>query len=129
MIRLFFVVTIILFSGMVCAISPVLAQNQGQNVFFEALYDVPVMPGMKEVKDEAVLFDKPDGKIAIAVAASDVITPPQVLVFYDRVLPQLGWIKSNENQYIRGKESLVLLPSEKEGVTYVRLTLSPLAAR
>lgn len=94
--------------------------------YFEALYDVPVMKGLEEVKGEAVLFDKPDGRIASVMAVSKDIAPAAVNAFYAGSLPQLGWQKTAENQYVRGKEQLTLEVSSKPPLTVVHFTLSPL---
>jgi hypothetical protein len=95
------------------------------DTFFEALYDVPVMPGLEEVKGEAMLFDKPDGRIASVVAASKTVEPQQVTQFYAESLPQLGWKKTAENQYVRGSDKLVMDVSRKAPLTVVHFTLSP----
>lgn len=97
----------------------------GSNDFFEALYDVPVMEGLEEMKGEAVLFDKPDGKIASVTAASKTLTSEQIQGFYGQTLPQMGWKKIKENQYIRGKEGLVMNITDKKPLTIVQFTLSP----
>lgn len=99
---------------------------QAADHYFEALYDVPVMKGLEEVKGEAVLFDKPDGRIASVMAVSKDITPAAVNAFYAGSLPQLGWQKTAENQYVRDKERLTLEVSSKPPLTVVHFTLSPL---
>lgn len=93
--------------------------------FFEALYDVPVMDGLEELKDQAVLFDKPDGKIASVVAASKSLNAPQIEAFYAKTLPQMGWRKTNNNQYIRADEQLAMDISVQKTLTIVQFTLSP----
>lgn len=94
-------------------------------VFFEALYDVPVMPGLEEVKDQAMLFDKPDGRIASVVAASRNLSAADITRFYDDSLPQLGWKKTVQNQYVRGSDRLVMDLSKSPPLTVVHFTLSP----
>jgi hypothetical protein len=94
--------------------------------FFEALYDIPVMPGLEEIKGEAMLFDKPDGRIASVVAASKDLSPSQVGAFYAESLPQLGWRKTKENQYVRDEDQLTVEVSRKAPLTVVHFTLSPL---
>lgn len=93
--------------------------------FFEALYDIPVMPGLQEFKDEAVLFDKPDGRIASVTAASNHLKPEEVAEFYAETLPQLGWKKSSPNQYVRGKDRLSMEVVRKAPLTIVHFTLAP----
>lgn len=95
-------------------------------VFFEALYDVPVMPGLEEIKDQAMLFDKPDGRIASVMAASKTLSAGDIDRFYAESLPQLGWKKTGENQYVRGSDRLLMELSKKPPLTVVHFTLSPL---
>ena len=101
------------------------AESVHAPVFFEALYDVPVMPGLEEVKDQAVLFDKPDGRIASVVAASKTLNAADIARFYDESLPQLGWKKISQNQYVRGKDRLVMDLTKTPPLTVVHFTLSP----
>ena len=105
----------------------VAAQNAKAPVFFEALYDVPVMPGLEEVKEQAMLFDKPDGRIASVVAASKTLSAGDISRFYDESLPQLGWKKTAQNQYVRGSDRLVMDLSKSPPLTVVHFTLSPAA--
>lgn len=97
--------------------------------FFEALYDVPVMPGLEELKDQAMLFDKPNGRLASVLAASRKHGVQDIATFYGRTLPQMGWRKTSENQYVRGDEQLVLELSKRPPLTIVHFTLSPVSGR
>ena len=105
--------------------APARAEVLHAPVFFEALYDVPVMPGLEEVKDQAMLFDKPDGRIASVVAASKTLNASDITRFYDESLPQLGWKKMSQNQYVRGKDRLVMDLTKTPPLTVVHFTLSP----
>lgn len=117
----------IFLSLMVLALSAAMgwAQNTAAPVFFEALYDVPAMPGLEEVKDQAVLFDKPGGRIASVVAASKTLNAAQIVDFYDESLPQLGWKKTSQNQYVRGKDLLTMELTKAPPLTVVHFMLSP----
>lgn len=105
------------------ALTPALA-GQGSG-FFEALYDVPVMDGLEELKDQAVLFDKPDGKIASVTAASKSLSVNAIEGFYAQTLPQMGWKKTNHNQYIRAHEQLTMDIRVQKPLTIVQFTLAP----
>jgi len=102
--------------------APVMAETAR---FFEALYDVPIMPGLRELPDQTMLFDKPDGRIASVVAASGVLKEGQIAAFYEDVLPQLGWKKTTENQYVREDSQLSMEIVRKDPLTAVHFTLSP----
>jgi hypothetical protein len=103
-----------------------IGQTRAEEAYFEALYDIPVMPGLEEIKGEAILFDKPDGRIASAVAASRTLKPVQVRGFYAESLIQMGWKKTAQNQYVRGEDLLTVDVQEKPPLTVVHFTLSPL---
>ena len=93
--------------------------------FFEALYDVPVMPGLEELPDQAMLFDKPDGRIASVVAASRTLDEGAVTRFYDETLVQMGWKKEAQNQYVRGADRLSMDVVKRPPLTLVHFTLEP----
>lgn len=93
--------------------------------FFEALYDVPVMPGLEELPDQAMLFDKPDGRIASVVAASKTLNEGEVTRFYGETLAQMGWKKETQNQYVRGKDRLSMDVMKRPPLTLVHFTLEP----
>lgn len=101
------------------------AESVAGPAFFEALYDVPVMPGLEEIPDQAMLFDKPGGRIASVVAGSKTVDAAQVSRFYAESLPQLGWKKTAENQYVRGDDKLVVDITKRPPLTVVHFTLSP----
>lgn len=109
------------------AVPPITAHagSEAAPVFFEALYDVPVMPGLEEVREQAMLFDKPDGRIASVVAASESLDPVKIMRFYDELLPQLGWKKIAKNQYVRGRDRLEMDLERHPPLTVVHFTLSP----
>jgi len=95
---------------------------------------IPLMEGLVENKEEALLFDSPQGRIINAVA-SGAIEDKKIYEYYTAVLPSLGWIvemrkKCDENaelclSAIRDKESLSLLIDVKSGTSTVTYSLSP----
>lgn len=99
---------------------------QAADAYFEALYDVPIMKGLEEVKEQAMLFDKPGGRIASVVAVSKAVKSEDIQAFYAESLPQLGWKKTAENQYVREEDKLVLELVKRPPLTVVHFTLSPL---
>lgn len=97
--------------------------------FVTGLGDVPVMPGLAPAEEEPLVFDKPDGRIAQSVMAGRV-DRKAVLAFYNQTMPQLGWKRTSDTNYVREGEELRLefvktgrpVPP---GQTTVRFTLSP----
>lgn len=97
--------------------------------------DLPLMDGLVENREAALLFDSPDGRI-INAEASGALKANEVNNFYRMVLPSLGWkmniSKSNCEdgaQYClfadREKESLTLNVIENTSGLKVLFALSP----
>ncbi len=70
--------------------------DRAELVYLEALEDVPLAPGLQEDKAEQVVFDKPDGRI-VESQASGASSWVDVRAFYERNLPQLGWVMENSS--------------------------------
>ncbi|HEU0072150.1 MAG TPA: hypothetical protein VFS04_12715 [Alphaproteobacteria bacterium] len=93
--------------------------------FLSVIDDVPLMPGLSERMDAAVVFDKPEGRI-VEAEATGRLTRADVLKFYASSLPQLGWRARGEGKFLRDREELVLsFVSGSGGSLTVRFTLSP----
>ena len=50
------------------------SQHPPSVVFFSAIQDMPIMPGLHELADQTVMFDKPQGRIIEAVAEIDSVS-------------------------------------------------------
>lgn len=123
----------LLIAGALIAAAPsaVLAQSrpaQGQRApaaFLSVIDDVPLMPGLAERPDAAVVFDKPEGRI-VETEATGRLARAEVLKFYAASLPQLGWHARGEGRFLRDREELALsFVSGPGGALTVRFTLSP----
>ncbi len=101
------------------------AQDSG---FIEQVTDLPLMPGLSEVRDAGVVFDKPDGRIVEAYAEGDV-ERDAVIGFYRDTLPQLGWTRAKTAgaaaTFRREGENLALDFLDGGGALVVRFTLTP----
>ena len=86
--------------------------------------DLPLMPGLAEIEDAGVVFDKPDGRIVEAYAQGRV-TREAVLAFYRQALPQLGWRAAGGAAFQREGEALSLDFLGGGGALVVRFTLVP----
>jgi hypothetical protein len=93
--------------------------------FFSLLSDVPLMPGLYEVTKDSMSFDKPEGRIVEATAASETQNTNQIRAFYDSTLPQLGWVNKGPNSYARDSEILTLRLETSGSLNIVHLSLSP----
>jgi len=106
---------------------PMSSQTPGQAgpAFLSVIDDVPLMPGLTERPDAAVVFDKPEGRI-VEAEATGRLARAEVLKFYAASLPQLGWRARGEGRFLREREELALsITSGAGGGVTVRFTLSP----
>jgi len=105
------------------------AQAQGDNTvkprFFETLNDVPLMPGLDEILDRSMVFDKPGGRIAESVATGNDEDMKKIHDFYEQTLPQLGWQKTADGTYVREDEQLRMTLTQEEGMDVVTFHLEP----
>ena len=92
--------------------------------FIAGITDLPIMPGLHEVPEAGVVFDKPAGRIVEAYAEG-AVSPADVLDFYGTTLPQLGWDKVADSSFRRDGERLVLKLRKDPGGVVVRFMLSP----
>ncbi len=92
--------------------------------FMADVADLPLMPGLAEVPDAGVVFDKPAGRIVEAYAAG-AVSRAAVTAFYISTLPNLGWRAKAEALFQREGELLRLGFMGDDGALVVRFTLQP----
>ena len=93
-------------------------------VFMAGVADLPLMPGLAEVPDAGVVFDKPAGRIVEAYAQG-AVSRAAVTAFYISTLPNLGWRAKAEALFQREGELLRLGFMGDDGALVVRFTLQP----
>ncbi len=93
--------------------------------FFTALQDVPLMPGLRELPELTVIFDKPEGRIIESVAAMDSLVPAAVQGYYETSLPQFGWSRIAEGSFARQNEFLRLTFDHIDGQAFLRIMVTP----
>lgn len=101
---------------------PAAGQEAGR--YFTDLPDLPVMPGLAEMPDAGVRFDKPEGRI-VEVYAQGEARAEEVLAFYRQALPQLGWTAAGPKRFRREGEVLDLGVEAQGGVVTLRCSLHP----
>ena len=95
-----------------------------QDGFIAGVEDLPLMPGLSEIADAGLVFDKPSGRIVEAFAEG-AVSRQAVESFYDSTLPQLGWSPQPDRTFQRDGERLLIKVREgAEGVT-VEYRLAP----
>lgn len=100
------------------------AAAQDSDGFVGGVADLPLMPGLAEMPDRGLIFDKPGGRIVEAYAAG-AVAPDAVASFYDTTLPQLGWQRDQGGGYLREGERLELTLTEAAGLVTVQFRLFP----
>lgn len=125
-IRNFHVKTLIFVLAMLAFCAPVMAQDTPpETVFLQNINDIPLMPGLYEVAEEGVVFDKPEGRIVEAEAATDSIQAIDIIKFYSDALPQMGWVQTDPGSYTRQGERLKIEVSERGTGRTVHFTVMP----
>lgn len=108
--------------------APVFAQQSSVSpiVFFTGDQDIPIMPGLKEVKDRSFIYDKPEGEITEIVAEMGDVSRAQFLSFYALVLPQFGWIKIGERgSFFRQGQYLDISFEAVDGFSFAKIMIHP----
>ena len=101
-----------------------LAQATAQDAFFTTVADLPLMPGLEEHLNTALVFDNLGGRI-IEVTAAGILTTQAILAFYGETLPQLGWTGVANDRFEREGEVLRLVFTQVTGPTVVMFTIAP----
>ncbi|UEM21217.1 hypothetical protein JL100_029865 [Skermanella mucosa] len=100
------------------------------DAFVDGIDDLPLMPGLVTVADQALVFDKPGGRIVQAVATG-TLDASAIRSFYAETAPQLGWAAAGEGRFLRDGELLRIelveepAASGRGGPVTVRFMLIP----
>ncbi len=87
--------------------------------------DVPLMEGLTVVEAaEDFSFDTPAGRIIVVNAVSDHLTAADVLLFYQKTLPALGWISKGDGLFTRDRDSLQVRVLKNKNPHRVQFELS-----
>lgn len=98
------------------------SENQA---YLHYLPDVPLQAGTAELVDEAVLFDKAEGRIIESVVDAGKTPEKQALNYYSEALPPLGWTPSGRGVFVRNGEQLTVKWEKVPGGAILRLSLWP----
>lgn len=74
--------------------------------FVKGTDGIPLYPYFTEIKDKTVMFDSTDGKIIRVNYTATGVDMRKVRNFYNDTLPQIGWIKVDEDLFRRDNEEL-----------------------
>ncbi len=97
-----------------------------EGAFFTGSDGVPIVPGMEEMPDLGIVFDKPEGRI-VEGFASGYLDQADIRSFYGRALPQLGWSVFGEGLFQREGEVLKIeiLDGVENSRSILRIILAP----
>jgi len=122
------IVAVLFMAAAIFVTLPIAAQEsaaQEGKEFIAGIEDLPVMPGLAEIADAGLIFDKPSGRIVEAYAQGEV-GEQAVLDFYQETLPQLGWLSQAGNRFAREGEELTLqVRASETGGVVVMFRLAP----
>lgn len=93
-------------------------------VFSSVMSDLPIMPGLTEDTNSAIIFDKPDGRI-IETRATGALPANIIDTFYNRALPALGWVPVADHTFFRSGEELTYTVITENGLSVLRLNVQP----
>ena len=117
-IAVFLFIFAVLASSVVSAFDP-------EPQFFVSAQDVPLMQGLEEIEDEALLFDKPEGRIIESVALMNEVSEKAALDFYGETLPQFGWGEVGSGKFFRKNEFLEISFREIDGDKFIKIMIKP----
>ena len=92
--------------------------------FIYGLDDIPVYKNMRYVENSNVLFDKIDGRFV----SSEMVGKyeiKEIKIFYNSVLPNLGWKKVKENVFERGTEFLEIKLESTGSLSSAQFSIYP----
>ncbi len=97
--------------------------------YSQAIDDLPLMQNMTELPENTIIFDTPDGRI-IETTTETGSDEKQVLTYYDKNLPQLGWRPLGRDDfglqnYLRDGERLSLRADHGGPMLRIHFSLSP----
>jgi hypothetical protein len=116
------------------------APGLGDSGFIAGVTDLPLMPGLREIPEATLIFDKPDGRLVRATATveradggADGGAAAKLWRFYGATLPQLGWRQrgrgSNQGggwgEYFRDGEVLRIEVEKNDSILTVRFAIAP----
>jgi len=92
--------------------------------FVPNLPDVPLMKGFTVDETSSSFFDSAEGRI-VEVSANGTAKGNEISSFYDRTMPQFGWVKTGKLAYKKEGESLLITPIASGQSTTLKFQLKP----
>ena len=92
--------------------------------FVEGIIDLPVFKNMNNLNENLLIFDTNQGRLIKAeIKGKEELS--EAKSFYEEILPNLGWVRQNEDTYIRGKELMLISYIKKGKELFITFRISP----
>ena len=101
------------------------AQEPPKLEFFSVLQDTPIMPGLKELPEQTIIFDKPEGRIIESVAVIESGNKEGIQRYYETILPQFGWSKISNDSFARKTELLKISFENHQNQNFFHIVVVP----
>ncbi len=95
-----------------------------QTLYLTELGNIPLIPQASLVENSSVVFDKPSGRIAEVQLVSSLAVD-EIMVYYAKTLPPLGWNRLSQNQFERENEVLIFEAQREGSESVVLIRLIP----
>ncbi len=96
----------------------------GDDGFIAGITDLPLMPGLREIPEATLIFDKPDGRL-VKATAEGAAEATALWQFYEATLPQLGWRRRSRGKFYRDGEILRIHVEKNDSKLTVRFAIAP----
>lgn len=93
--------------------------------YLRYLSDIPILERGEELDEQALVFDKAEGRVVEEVVFAPYFEQQKVKNFYAATLPALGWKAISPEHFLRNKEQLIVKTEKADGGLIVRFALSP----
>ncbi len=117
--QLFFMV------GVLFCLSSWEARAEEAQQYLRYLSDIPILEKGEELEEQAIVFDKAEGRVVEEVVFVPHFDQKKIKNFYMVALPALGWKAVYPERFLRNGEQLIVKIEKADGGVFVRFALSP----
>lgn len=92
--------------------------------FLTPTVDIPLMSGLKVNNAEQMDFDTPTGQVLVLDGQIKSKTGDDVILFYENILPQMGWKKVEKGLFKRNGDTLNIVVLKNKKPAKIRFDIS-----
>lgn len=97
--------------------------------FIPGTADIPLMDGLTVNPVPSMDFDTPAGQILTVTAVGKKLSGQEVLSYYEKALPQMGWESVKKGHYQREGDSVILTVIKEGKPAVIRFETASLNAK